>query len=101
MRELNLIAEVVFLEIAKESFNFPITESIRLSFWIPNDKISTFSEIQIQKNATIDINKPILVKINLLERDFLINKIKEGSEFKMGIFPKAIAFGKIIEVSLS
>lgn len=97
MKELILIVEIVFLEIAKESLNFPITKPVRLSFWMPNDKVSTFSEIQIQ-NDNIDVGITEVVKIKLIERDFLVNRIKSGTEFRIGIFPKEIALGKVIKV---
>lgn len=97
MKELIVIVEIIFLEIARENFNFPITNSIRLSFWIPNDVVSTFSEIQVQ-NKNIDIGKTEIVKIKLVERDFLVNRIKKGAEFRIGIFPKEIALGKVLEV---
>lgn len=95
MKELILIAEIVFLEIARESFNFPITDTISLSLWIPNDELSTFCEIQVQDSG-IDIGKTEIVKIKLVERDFLVNRIKSGSEFRVGVFPKEIALGKIV-----
>lgn len=97
MKELILIVEIIFLEIASESFNFPINNSIRLSFWIPNDVVSTFSEIQVQ-NKNIDIGKTEIVKIKLVKRDFLENRIKKGTEFRIGVFPKEIALGKVLEL---
>ncbi len=97
MKDLLITAEIVFLEIAKDSFNFPIANSIRLSFWILDDSFSTFSEIQFQNNR-IDIGKLEVVKIKLIERDFLINRIKTGTEFRMRPFPIEIALGKVIEV---
>jgi len=97
MKELILITEVVFLEIAKERFNFPITNSIRSSFWISECETSTFSEIQVE-NKIIDIGKPEIVEIKLVEREFLLDRIKSGTKFKIGIFPNEIALGKIIEV---
>lgn len=97
MKELFLIVEIVFFEIAKESFSFPITNPIRLSFWISHDKISTFSEIQVENNS-IDIGRPEIVTIKLVERDFLVNRIKSGTEFRMGTFPMEIALGKVIDV---
>jgi len=97
MKELILIVEIVFLEIAKESFNFPITNPIRLSFWIPGDEVSAFSEIQVQNNS-IDIGRTEVAKLKLVERDFLVNRIKVDTEFRIGVFPKEIALGKVIEV---
>lgn len=98
MNELVLTAEIVFMEIAKNSFNFPITNSIRLSFWLPKQRVSTFSEIQID-NKSIEIGKPATVKLLLIERDFLINQIKAGTIFEMGVFPNAIATGHVIEIN--
>lgn len=97
MKELILNVEIIFMEIAKESFHFPVTNSIRLSFWLPEQEVSTFSEIQI-KNNSIEVGKAKIVEIKLVERDFLFNKIKTGTEFKLGTFPNSIAVGKVIEV---
>lgn len=97
MKELVLIVEITFLETANESFNFPITNPIRSSFWILHDEISTFSEIQVQ-NENIEIGRTEIVKIKLVERDFLVNRIERGTEFRIGIFPKEIALGKVIEI---
>lgn len=97
MKELILTVEIIFLEIAQGSFNFPITNSIRLSFWITDDETSTFSELQVQ-NKQIDIGRSEIVKIKLIERDFLANRIERGTEFRIGIFPEAIAEGKVIKV---
>lgn len=97
MKELVLLAEIIFLETAKNSFNFPIINSVRLSLWFPEGEASTFSEIQIQEKH-LEIGKPQIVKIKLMSREFLKNKIIVGSEFKMGTFANAIALGKIVEV---
>lgn len=97
MKELILIVEIIFLEIARGRFNFPITNSIRLSFWIPDDEVSTFSEIQVE-NKQIDIGRSEIVKIKLIERNFLANRIERGTEFGIGIFPEVIAIGKVIKV---
>lgn len=98
MNELVLTAEIVFMEIAKNSFNFPITNSIRLSFWLPEQGVSTFSEIQID-NKSIEIGKSTIVSLLLIERDFLINKIEVGTIFELGVFPNAIATGHVIEIN--
>ncbi len=95
MKEIKLITEVTFLEIAEGSFNFPITDSIRLSFWILGDRISTFSEIIID-NKIVNVGKIEILEIIIVEREFLINGIKIGAEFELGTFPYAIALGKII-----
>lgn len=100
MNELVLTVEIVFMEIAKNSFNFPITNSIRLSFWLPKQGVSTFSEIQIDNNS-IEIGKPATVRLLLIERDFLINKIDIGTIFELGVFPNAIAIGHIIGINPS
>ena len=97
MKELILTAEIVFLEAAKDSFNFPIKNSIRLSFWLPDQDKSTFSEIQIE-NRSIEIGTTEIVEILLAERDYLFSKINIGTNFKMGVFPKIIATGKVIDV---
>ncbi len=97
MNELILNAEIIFSEIARDSFSFPITNPIRLSFWIPGDEVSTFSEIQVE-NKNINIGGAEVVKIKSLERDWLVNRIERGVEFRIGIFPKEIAVGKVIEV---
>lgn len=98
MNELVLTAEIVFMEIAKNSFNFPITNSIRLSFWLPKQRVSTFSEIQID-NESIEIGKHTTVRLLLIERDFLINQIEVGTIFEMGVFPNAIATGHVIGIN--
>ncbi|MDR6781625.1 hypothetical protein ABIE26_001887 [Pedobacter africanus] len=100
MKELILLVEVVFLKKAEESFSFPITAPVRLSFWITDDRASTFSELQIENDA-INIGKVEIVKILLLERDFLLNRIKTGTEFRLGTFPEEIAIGKVIKIQSS
>ena len=97
MKELILTTEIIFLEAARERLNFPVVNSIRMSFWIPNDEFSTFSEIQFQNNR-VDIGITEIAKIKLVERDFLVNRIKNGSEFRIGVFPNEIAIGKVIDL---
>ena len=97
MKEVLLRANITFLEIAKESFNFPLNNSIRTSFWLLNSQKSTFSEIQLL-DENVDILKLYEVKIKVTERDFFYDKLKNGIEFKAGTYPNEIAYGKIIEV---
>lgn len=97
MKELTLTAEIIFFETSKKYFNFPISNSIRSSFWIKDGVISTFAEIKIE-NSQIEVGELVIVKIILLERDFLYNKINIGTEFKIGVFPFEIAHGTIIDL---
>ncbi|MGB3947676.1 MAG: hypothetical protein WBM13_06810 [Bacteroidia bacterium] len=43
MQNITIKAEIVFSEAAKESFKFPIQNSIRTSFWLKGANGSTFS----------------------------------------------------------
>ncbi|MCD2425931.1 hypothetical protein LQ567_24320 [Niabella pedocola] len=97
MKEITLTCEIVFLEIAEKYFNFPITNSIRSSFWIADDKVSTFSQIKIPDNNIV-LGRTEVVEMTLIERDFLMNRIKSGTEFRMGVFPREIALGRVIKV---
>lgn len=97
MKEINLIVDILFLESAKEKFNFPLNKSIRTSFWLPNSKISTFSEI-IFENEKVELNKNYRAKIKLLERDFLRGKMLANSKFEVGSYPEKIAQGEIIKI---
>jgi len=97
MKELALTAEIIFLEIAEKSFRFPVTNYIRLSFWLPGDKVSTFSEVQPQ-GVSINIGGITIVKVGIVERDFLVDRIKVGTQFRVGVYPQEIAIGKVIEV---
>lgn len=97
MKEINLIVNILFLESAKEKFNFPLNNPIRSSFWLPNSTISTFSEI-IFENEWVELNKNYRAKIKLLERDFLKGKILKNSKFEVGSYPEKIAQGTIIEI---
>ncbi len=97
MKELFLIVDIIFFELAKENFNFPITNPIRTSFWLIDSEHSTFSEIQIQ-DEYIEIGKICRIGIKLLERDFLQNKIKQGAEFSLGVFPSEIAYGRVVDI---
>lgn len=96
MKELILRAEVIFFKNANEYFNFPITNPIRVSFWLPNINNSTFSEFK-NLNA-VEIGILNIAEIKIVERDFLLNKVKIGTKFKIGVFPDAIASGKIIAI---
>ena len=97
MKEIVIIAEILFLEIANKSFNFPITNSIRISLWLSDSNQSTFSEIQLG-NEKLEIGENSKVRVKLLEQEFLQNKIKEGTEFMIGTYPEVIAKGKVIKV---
>lgn len=97
MREVNLKVEITFFEGAKESFNFPIINSIRTSFWLPDSKFSTFSELSFNEEK-IEVKKKYQAEIVIIERDFLIGKLEIGSEFKVGTYPKVIAEGKIVAI---
>ena len=46
----------------------------------------------------MDIGITEIAKIKLVERDFLVNRIKNGSEFRIGVFPNEIAIGKVIDL---
>lgn len=68
-----------------------------MSFWLPDDKTSTFAEIQVN-NKNIDLGKREIVEIKIGDRDLLLNRIEIGTEFRMGTFPNEIAIGKAIEI---
>lgn len=97
MKELILIVEIIFLDIAKENFNFPIMNNIRTSFWLLNSKLSTFSELQLLEEE-IDILEKKRALIKIVEREFIKEKLNIGSEFKLGIYPKEMAYGRVIEI---
>ena len=97
MKELTIIAEILFLETAKESFNFPIYNSIRTSFWLRDESDSTFSEITTV-NKQMELGEKTNVKIRLLEREFLKGKVLVGTEFNLGVYPKTIAIGKVVRI---
>ncbi|KQT28486.1 hypothetical protein ASG22_19995 [Chryseobacterium sp. Leaf405] len=97
MREISLIADIVFFESAQEKFNFALKNSIRISFWLPDSTVSTFSEI-IFDNERIELNKNYKARINLIERDFLKGRLSENCEFKIGNYPMTIGKGKILKV---
>ncbi|WP_460220180.1 hypothetical protein [Psychroserpens sp. MEBiC05023] len=97
MREIIITAEILFFELAKERFNFPIVNTIRTSFWLLESNQSTFSEI-LMCSKRLDVGIKSLVRIKLLEQEFLQDKIKEDVDFQIGIFPEVIAKGKILKV---
>jgi hypothetical protein len=97
MKNITLIVEIIFFEVAKKSFNFPICHSLRTSFWLLGTEFSTFSEIQIIE-SNIKIWKPCLLKLITVEREFLSDKIKPDVEFKLGTYPFEIGYGKIIKI---
>jgi hypothetical protein len=97
MQDRIFIAQVRFYETAKDFFNFPITSSIRLSFWIENQNVSTFSEVKIGgKNIKIDTVENVEIKI--IDRSFLADKIFINNTFFLGIYPNAFAVGKILSI---
>lgn len=98
MKEMLLDVEVTFIEKAKHSFNFPITNSIRTSFWLKGSNYSTFSEVQ-KHTEPIQSMKPYRLKIIVGGRDVVVNMLEKGKEFRLGTFPYEIAFGKIIKVN--
>lgn len=98
IKTLFLLAEISFLDNASGSFNFPITNAVRMSFWLPDGKASTFSEIQPDPDSYLEIGRVISVKIMLADRPYLNEKIQPGTEFHLGRFPVAIANGRILEV---
>lgn len=97
MKELILTVEIIFLDIAKESFKFPIKNNIRTSFWLLNSELSTFSELQLL-DKEIDIWEKKTALIKIIERDFLKEKLNLCSEFKLGVYPQEIAYGRIVEI---
>jgi hypothetical protein len=100
MKEIILIVEIIFLDIAKENFNFPIMNNLRTSFWLLNSELSTFSELQLlDKEVNIWEKNTVLIKI--IERDFLKEKLYVGCEFKLGVYPKEMAYGRVVEIKIS
>ncbi len=97
MKEIILIVEIIFLDFARKSFKFPISNNIRTSFWLLDSDISTFSELQLV-DEEFDIWMKQLASLRIVERDFLKEKLNVGGEFKLGVFPKEIAFGRIIDI---
>lgn len=97
MKEINFLANILFLESAREKFNFPLNNSIRISFWLINSTSSTFCEI-IFHNENVELNKSYKTQIHLLERDFLKGRLLKNCEFEVGNYPTVIGKGKIIEI---
>lgn len=96
--EILLLAEISFLDKAKESFNFPIFNSIRTSLWLLHAEYSTFSEIVVEPGSFLEIGRLHKVRIKLPESSFLMEKLYPDVEIKLGVFPVEIANGKILEV---
>lgn len=97
MKNITLIADIIFLETAEKNFNFPIQNSIRISFWLPDSKGSTFSEVHFY-SKNVEKEKFYRVEIIVAENDLLKDKIKENCDFYIGTYPYKIAYGKIIEL---
>lgn len=100
MKEIIILAEILCLESATKSFNFPISNSVRISFWLKDGNHSTFSEIRLT-DTKLEIGKKSIVRIQLLEQEFLKNKIKPDTEFYMGVYPQEVIIGRVIEVGLT
>jgi hypothetical protein len=98
MKDILLIAEIIFFETAKKSFNFPIMNAIRNSFWLSHQNFSTFAEITPLESGFTETNKKYMAQIIIVERDFLQNQLHVGCEFKLGTYPLEIARGKILEL---
>lgn len=96
MKELILSIEVIFSKNANKYFNFPITNTVRMSFWLTDGDTSTFSEFKTSNS--VEIGSLNFAEIKIVERDFLLNKVNIGTKFKIGVFPNAIASGKIIDI---
>ncbi|WP_299221343.1 hypothetical protein [uncultured Aquimarina sp.] len=100
MNEIILIVDIIFLDRAKEAFNFPISNSIRTSFWIEDAENSTFSELIVENENFYLDQYYHNVKIKIVEREFLSEKLHKGVKFKIGIFPNAIAEGQIDSIDI-
>lgn len=96
MKEVSLLVQINFCELARKRFVFPLNNSIRTSFWLVDSNSSTFSEVTF--NDSIELNKNYNAKIKLVYRDFLKNKLNEKTNFEIGTYPEMIAKGIIIEV---
>jgi hypothetical protein len=97
MKEIIFTAEIVFFERAKNYFNFPTFGPLRTSLWLPDAVASTFSEIIATENQ-IQIWRVCNAQIKVIERDYLKDKIIPGQEFKLGVFPLEIAYGRIFKI---
>ena len=79
MNTIYFLAEITCFETARKFLKFPIINSFRLSIWFKDAIGSTPSEIQLQ-GERIDILKPCIVQIGIIDRDFLEGKIEIGKE---------------------
>jgi hypothetical protein len=97
MNTIFILAEIMCFETARKWIKFPIINSFRLSIWFKDAIASTPSEVQLQ-DESIDILKPCIVQIAIMDRDFLQGKIEVGEEFTLGTNPIRIISGKILEI---
>lgn len=97
MKNIIITADVIFFNSAKKGFNFPIKNSIRTSFWLFEDKASTFSEVQFFDNQ---IEPWVIYRatVKIGDGDFLQGRIAEGVEFKLGLYPFEFAIGRIVDI---
>jgi hypothetical protein len=96
MKTSKLQVNICFLENAKERFNFPIKNPVRISFWLLNDVQSTPCELLIN-GFEVDVQKKYTIEITVIEQAFLAKKLLPNRAFKIGLFPIEIASGKIIK----
>ena len=89
-----LKVELVFNDSAKDAFQFPIRNSIRISFWLTDVDYSTPSEITFDKES-VNVNEKIEACILIIN---VFNTIKEGNSFYIGTFPLIIGKGIIKEI---
>lgn len=84
---------MTFNNSAEKSFQFPIRNSIRISFWPNNATFSSPSEITFGDD---EIYKNKQVNADIIILDWF--DIKEGDYFEIGAFSDRIASGKILKI---
>jgi hypothetical protein len=92
-----IYADVLFNEEALKKLSFPISKSIRMSFWIEGQNLPSFSEFTPQSEI-VNLNKFYEAKVTLPHRPFFENVIEVGVKFFFGSHPVPIGFGIIRRV---
>lgn len=89
--EKKINVDLIFNDLAKEYFRFPIRNPIRISFWTKASVHSSPCEITFE-DEKVDVKEKVRADIIVIDID-----IKENDTFFLGVFPHIIGEGVVLK----
>lgn len=98
MKGEHLLAKLKFNENGFNFFQFPLLRPVRISFKLKDASGSTFSEIQIKQNESVEVGVESILEIMIGVGPGNYDHVKVGDTFYLGTFPVVIAEGIVMEI---